>query len=437
MGKRYNRPWVSAEVARCAEVWRACGAEPLPLDARYSLRDHEAREIVYDTALREVEGEARRLARNPADRASAERRMIASFASFAQNALDLEEEQIALLTDGFLPGGIEFARGARTFDANISQADTIQACRNAWTACGLQPLLGVPFGMTPSILAYSLLYPYSDNYLDSADVPGPTKLTFSARFRERLRGCTAPAANPHEATVWDLVAMIEQQYPRMEFGDVYDCLLAIHEAQEESIVQLGWSREIGTPELLDLSLAKGGTSVLADACLARGSMTEEESRVAFEWGALLQLGDDLQDVADDLRHGSQTLFTQAVDRGEALDGLVLQLLEFAECAAAHMARLPHGSQRLKDLLKMSWRSLILGAVAEAHEFFSPAFLVQAECCSPFRFKFLRARKKRLAGRRGIYTVLFDQLVNPGVSAVAGEHLENAPAGCRVETALQS
>ncbi len=81
-------------------------------------------------------------------------------------------------------------------------------------------------------------------------------------------------------------------------------------------------------DILRMSLAKGGTSVLADACLVRGSMTDEESLVAFEWGALLQLGDDLQDVRDDLRSGSCTLFTCAVRNGIPLDALLLQLLEF-------------------------------------------------------------------------------------------------------------
>lgn len=64
----------------------------------------------------------------------------------------------------------------------------IQAARNAWTACGLQPLLGVPLALTPSILGYSLLYPYSDNLLDDEDISNDTKLKFSRRFRRQLLG---------------------------------------------------------------------------------------------------------------------------------------------------------------------------------------------------------------------------------------------------------
>jgi hypothetical protein len=62
---------------------------------------------------------------------------------------------------------------------------------------------------------------------------------------------------------------------------------------------------------------------------------------------------------------------------------------------------------LRELLRMSWRSLIIGAIAESHQFFTPEFLEEAERCSPFHFGFLRARNKKLASRQGLYTTLFD------------------------------
>ena len=46
-------------------------------------------------------------------------------------------------------------------------------------------------------------------------------------------------------------------------------------------------------------------------------MNEEESRLGFEWGALLQLGDDLQDVREDLRRGSATLVYAGGSPGRA------------------------------------------------------------------------------------------------------------------------
>ena len=85
----------------------------------------------------------------------------------------------------------------------------------------------------------------------------------------------------------------------------------------------------------------------------------------------------------------------------------MQLLDFSERVGTRMDGLSHGGQTLKALLKMSWRSLIIGAVAEAYQFFTPTFLEEAERCSPFQFAFLRARRKRLTSRQGLYKVLFD------------------------------
>ena len=289
----------------------------------------------------------------------------------------------------------------------LSMVDIVQACRNAWTACGLQPLLGKRVGITPSILGYSLLYPYTDNYLDRADVSAEAKLRFSQRFRDRLRGGTVAAQNDHEAAVWTLVRLIEDQYPRANYPQVFDCLLAIHRAQEESIAQLSGGDRYDDVEVLRMSCAKGGSSVMTDACLARGWMSEQESRFSFEWGVLLQLGDDLQDVRQDIERGSVTLFSRAATQGKPLDSLVMQLLSFSERVGERMDDLPNGTAMLRNLLRMSWRSLIIGAIAESHEFFSPGFIDEAERCSPFRFGFLRARNERLAGRQGLYTTLFD------------------------------
>jgi len=435
MGGLYNGAWVAAQVAETIDVWNQSAADRLELGPQYSERDHEAREIAYDAELQAVEGEARRAPRSVAARKAAQERLTASFAQFAANALDLEAEATSLLTDCFLPAGIEFSRYAHQFDPTLSREDTIQACRNAWTACGLQPLLGQPSRMTPSIVAYSLLYPYSDNYLDAGDVPVEAKLSFSRRFRNRLRGEVFKELNARDAVIWALVEMVESEYPRAQFPDVYDCMLAIHQAQEDSIAQLRDGTEPSDAELLEISFAKGGTSVLADACLARGWMTAAESRFAFEWGALLQLGDDLQDVREDLRRGSVTLFTRAIRRGEALDACVAQLLNFCERVAAGMEVAVPGNRRLKDLLKMSWRSLIIGAVAEAHEFFTPAFQRKMEESSPFCFGFLRARRKRLANRQGLYAVLFDLFVETGDGEerlprrqAVGERLTPVPMG---------
>jgi hypothetical protein len=221
--------------------------------------------------------------------------------------------------------------------------------------------------------------------------------------------------------------LIEGQYPRASYPQVFDCLLAIHRAQEESLAQLRRDGLCDPAEILRITCAKGGTSVLADACFARGFLDENESNFAFAWGVLLQLGDDLQDVREDLQRGSATLFTRAIALGIPLDGLVTQLLNFSEQVGTAMDALPTGTSTLKNLMRMSWRSLIIGAVASASDFFSPAFLREAESRSPFRFDFLRKRQKRLTARRGLYQVLFDAFLETRAETPSDIQLETGEA----------
>ena len=87
-----------------------------------------------------------------------------------------------------------------------------------------------------------------------------------------------------------------------------------------------------------------------------------------------------------------------------------------------MDDLPNGTEMLKKLLRMSWRSLIVGAVANSHQYFSPGFLQEAERWSPFRFEFLRTRNERLTSRQGLYAMLFDAFLEAREGEDAGLHL---------------
>jgi hypothetical protein len=224
-------------------------------------------------------------------------------------------------------------------------------------------------------------------------------------------GESLPAEDRRERSMWALVALVEMQFPRDRYPNVIESLLAIHRAQEQSVGQVR-SRQSDI-ECLRVSCAKGGSSVLADACLAYGSLTKQESQFAFDWGVLLQLGDDLQDIREDRQRGSMTLFSRAASGGQRLDGLTIQLLKFSEHVGKSMEALPHGTAAFKRLLAMSWRSLIIAAVADSREYFSDPFLNEVEPFSPFSFEFLRTRKEKVATRQGLHAKLFSALLESG------------------------
>jgi hypothetical protein len=75
--------------------------------------------------------------------------------------------------------------------------------------------------------------------------------------------------------------MIESEYTRTAYPGVYESPLAIHRAQEKSLRQQIRERGRAEPEIRDLSVEKGGASVLADEYLAKGWLTQEEPEFAF------------------------------------------------------------------------------------------------------------------------------------------------------------
>jgi hypothetical protein len=386
------------------ECWQSSRCDFPGLGRQWQEREQQERENLLDGCLGRIEGELRRVPRSSAEAEEAVARLTTSAAALATCALGIEDSYVdSLLREGFSAMGVELARRARELDARVSMADVLQACRNAWTAGALQLLFGREMRLTPALFAYSMLYPYSDNYLDDARVTPEAKLLFSERFRDRLAGENVAAGNSREEIIWRLVGLIESQYPRPAYPGVYESLLQIHRAQQDSIIQARG----GDVPVLKLSVTKGGASVLADAFLAAGSLFEEEASFAFQWGVLLQFSDDLQDFREDSKNGSLTLFTKAARDGEPLDALTSRTFHFGANVLAKVDGLACGGNILRELLTRSSRSLLIRSAACAAEFYTPSYVRKLEAYSPFRFEFLRSRERRFARRQKSVRRLFE------------------------------
>jgi hypothetical protein len=425
-------PPISGLVENSIEVWRSTGSDFPSLGRRYSRNEQRVREDLLDRCTDRVDRELRNPSITSADAEETLALVISGVVEVANLALDLDDPYVdTLLRDGFSQVGIELARRARKLDPRVKATDILQACRNAWTACGLQLLLGRTMRLTPAIFAYSMLYPYSDNYLDDAAIPHAAKLRFSTRFRDRLAGGHLAAADGREAIIWELVGLIEAQYPRPNYPQIYNALLAIHRAQQESIRQIQISRDGGDPDVLALSVGKGGMSVLADAYLAAGTLNKSEARFAFEWGVLLQISDDLQDVRQDLRSRSRTLFSQAARR-EPLDALTNRTLHLSQVVMSRMTALPNRSEILRQLLARSSRSLLIRSAANAPELYTSCYLERLEAHSPLSFAFLRSRERRFARRSrsyaGLLELLADETRRSSASPRAIQQLDNKLRG---------
>jgi len=401
-------------------LWQKCPSElPGPGWAAgnraFSPEEQSFHEREFDRFLQSIQAELNGIPCTRPERAAAQARLTSAFVRLAGAGLHLTDRHLRLLIDGgFSAIGTELGRKARRLNVPASVADILQASRNAWTACGLQLLYGQPMRLTPSIFAYSMLYPATDNYLDSASVSRAEKVGFGVRFGRRLGGDGVAPANAQETDIWRLVSMIEEEHPRGERAHVYAGLLEIHRAQQENL-RFQNSAGSGGNALLRSSFRKGGASVMADACLAAPRLDEQARRFAFLWGAFLQLADDLQDLREDRASGALTLFTAAAGR-EPLDALTVRTLHFGMGAMRAMDGLPQAprtngeedwSGALKDLIRASSRSVLIRSAGELEEFYSPAFLAAVEQYSPCRFAFLRERRQQMARRRAATARLFE------------------------------
>jgi hypothetical protein len=295
--------------------------------------------------------------------------------------------------DPFVAMAHDFIASAYQFDPNLKPADIRQALRNLWTAGSLQLILKQAPHFSQAIFAYSMLYPYTDNYLDDPTISLSIKRELNQKFQKRLAGEAFPCANPYEQTLDQLVGFIENQFPRPKFPDVYQSLLAIHQAQNLSLIfqlrpSLPYERDI-----LGISFQKGGCSVLADGYLVRGDLTEVEAAFCFSYGVFLQLVDDLRDTWKDSQNGQMTVFSQIAARWP-LDRLANRTIHFSRIILQSLETLEMG--RIKELIQNSVTFLILEAIARNQNFYSKEYLNRIKKHTPFRLRYFRKLKAKLA-----------------------------------------
>jgi hypothetical protein len=406
-------PAVPQLVAHFTALWMSGGDGRPELGRAFTPRDRSRREKALARFVDALRGETRQMPSSPAEREAAEKRIFGAFDRFARQALDWQDRHLNILVGGgFTGAATEFVRAARGSDQAISSADVYQALRNLWVANGLQRLLGLPVRLTPAIFAYSLLYPYTDNYLDNPGTTDEVKREFNVRLRSRLEGREVAPLNPGERAIFGLVNMIERDMDRRTYPQVFESLIAIHEAQAKSLRLLRSDGPRTEEEVVAISLEKGGTSVVADGCLAAGRLEPGQTEFLFGFGAYLQLMDDLEDVVEDREAGLKTVFSRAAGR-EPLDGVTDRAFRFGGGVLERLDRF--GVPDAEPLRELIRSSLVRGVLTTAGRFpklYTRRYLKSLEAHSPFRFSFNNKQRRKLLRRRAAFSRLFESLASP-------------------------
>jgi hypothetical protein len=385
--------------AKCAAVWTEANATSSGFGATVDLAAKLELEHRADQYVEEIEGRLRRWPASRARRATWRQDLLDSVRRMAGDYMEGDAEGLDQLFNAEgLEATREFVRQARAFAPAISDQSLFQALRNLWVTHSVQLFLRAPIALSPALFAYSMLYPWTDNCLDDLRLERAAKLAFGDWLTLRLSGLNAAPQGLHAEQVGRLVGMIERLYPRAEFPEVYLSLQAIHHAQMSSLNQQDPKRNWDEQALLNLSIAKGGASVLTDSCLVRGWLTEDEAEFMFAYGVLLQFVDDLQDLRDDLANRHMTIFTRQAGVGP-LDQLTTRLWAFTQKVLWSFSRFASAQPgALKSLIQDNLRLLLMHTVARNPGFYTPNFVMRVEASSPVRFCYLAEQEKTLAGR---------------------------------------
>ena len=289
----------------------------------------------------------------------------------------------------------EFAGKARAFDPHIKGEDIYQAGRNVWSMNFMQLLLGLKVELTPAVFAYSLLYPYTDNYLDDPTLSPQTKIDFNQHFNQRLAGTAISCANKNEELIWRLIEMVESQYDRQKYSQVYDALTAIQEAQTRSLGLIKAGASPYEVDVMGISIEKGGTAVLADGYLVAGDLNTIQREFMFGYGVFTQFMDDQEDVVGDLKAGLNTVYSMTA-RHWYLDEVTNRTFHFAAYVLNYIDGFEGPDVKtVKELFSRGIDLILIDAAGRNNRFYSRNYLSQLERFLPFRFFDVNQQRHRL------------------------------------------
>jgi len=303
--------------------------------------------------------------------------------------IDFEDE----LKNNFIKVTKKFIKEAKSFDESISMNDIGQAMRNVWIINILQAIKGEKIEFSKAIFGYSMLYPYTDNYLDNTEININDKEQFNDRFYKRLEGNDICPNNEYEAKVYKLVDNIEAVFSREKYPKVYESLMKIQNGQVHSLSQQDEATIPYERDILGISIEKGGSSVLVDGYIVNGELTIEELEFCIGYGVLLQIADDLQDVREDLNNKHMTIMSQLAGSYK-LDSIVNKLINFTINVVDDFKK-QENNERLKNLIKDNCIMLILFSISLSKEFFSKEYIKEKEEYLPFTIKYIENLKNNL------------------------------------------
>lgn len=388
---------VGEYIMHFTEIWKKSSCSFPGFEKRYPPAEQAVRENKFEEFQKKLKQFQSQKERKEI-KAAPEKHFFPAFGDFLETVFDYPKEQLEIiLSESFRNVSRDFFYRARKFDPDLPPEKIYQGLRNVWIMNGVQLMMNLPVEITPSVFAYSMIYPYSDNFLDDPGFGKNLKDRFSKRFNSRLHGEKLKPETDTEKQIFRLVAMIEEQYRRDEFPGVYESLYAIQKGQTDSLQLLKHAGLTGE-EVCRICFEKGGASVLADGYLVAGRLSPVQEQALFGYGVYLQLLDDIQDVKEDSCAFTRTMFSCL--KKEELSAFVNKTIHFGRTVMEELRCFEHPApDAFLSLMNRSIEMMIIESVGLNNSWYSTGYLGKLNVYSPLGFEFIRLKKGQAKSQR--------------------------------------
>ncbi len=289
---------------------------------------------------------------------------------------------------------MEFLRQVRTFAPEISLEDIGQAIRNYIVFIMFKEIHQAPAGFSNAAFGYSMLYPFTDNYIDGT-VSVQEKQQYNIMIRNQIKQNPIKTTTLHEKKTCQLLDMIEAEFPVADDTSMEMLLEMMLDAQVDSLKQQSSEYALSYEDRLDISICKGGLSVFIDRLLIKHPIAAEDLDFYLGFGLYLQLADDLQDIEEDYTNGSQTIFTCNLQQ-EAVEKTINQLLQFVTNLVNHFS---FTSKELQEFVLYASQQLIFTSVVRSRKYVSEAFLCKIEQYLPVTMQYYEESRSHMQNQQ--------------------------------------
>lgn len=308
---------------------------------------------------------------------------------FHETVLGIHQSMNTEELNAFQEELMEFLRRVRRFAPELSLDEIGQALRNYIVYAMFKVIHRSDVGFSMAGFGYSMLYPFTDNYIDSKSNSSEEKAEYNKIIHDKIEGKEIRTRTVYQRKTCDLLQAIESEYPRNLDSSAYLLLLMMLEAQENSIRQQQSAVLLTPEERLDISLYKGGISVLIDRFFVHKELTEEELILYLGLGFFLQLADDLQDIKSDSEQGYQTILTVDLSHGQE-EKIINKMLHFVHNT---MGSFQAENDLFKNFVLINCYQLIYTSLIGSKEFFSQEYLNKIEALLPIKYGYLENVKQ--------------------------------------------